>query len=245
MNDNALLRYSRHIMLPEVDMRGQERWQASTLLIVGLGGLGSPAALYLAAAGIGHLLLCDPDRVEVSNLQRQIIHTTARIGQYKAESAAIAVAQLNPEVRVTTLTQRLDDVALAHTLAKVDAVLDCSDNFATRFALNAACVAQRIPLISAAAVRMEGQISVFVPGGPCYRCLYHDLGSDDTTCTHNGILAPVVGIMGCMQALETLKLLAAIGDSLSGRLLLFDAKRMEWQTLRLRRDPHCPICSQA
>jgi molybdopterin-synthase adenylyltransferase len=243
MNDAELLRYSRHILLPEVDVAGQQRWCAATVLIIGVGGLGSAAVMYLAAAGIGHLILCDPDQVDISNLQRQIIHRQDSLGLAKVDSAAAVVHALNPAVRVTPIVARLDGDELRQIVAQADVVLDCSDNFATRFAVNAACVVARKPLVSAAAIRMEGQISVFAPGGPCYRCLYHDQGQDEESCTRNGVLAPLVGVMGSLQAFEALKLLANIGDSLVGKLLLFDGKHMEWRRLNLRRDPACPVCS--
>ncbi len=246
MNDDQLLRYSRQIMLPRVDVAGQQRLLDARVLIVGLGGLGSPVAMYLAAAGVGTLVLCDDDEVDLSNLQRQIAHTTDAVGRPKVESAADTLRALNPGVRVHTIAERLEGAALEAAIARSDAVVDASDNFATRFVLNDACARARVPLISGAAIRMEGQVSVFHHergGGPCYHCLYRDEGELEATCSENGVLAPVVGIIGCVQATETLKVLLGIGETLGGRLLLLDALTMEWRTLKLRPDPACPVCS--
>jgi adenylyltransferase/sulfurtransferase len=247
MNDDQLLRYSRQIMLPAIGIEGQERLLASRVLIIGLGGLGSPVAMYLAAAGVGHLVLVDFDRVDLSNLQRQIAHTTDRIGEPKVASARESLLALNPECRVETIDQMLEDEALAAEVAKADLVIDCCDNFATRFAINAACVAAETPLVSGAAIRMEGQVSVFngQPGGPCYRCLYSDEGTEDETCSENGVLAPLVGIIGSVQATEAIKVLTGAGETLSGRLLILDALRMEWRNLKLKADPNCPVCGKA
>jgi adenylyltransferase/sulfurtransferase len=247
MNDAQLLRYSRQIMLPGFGIEGQERLRGASVLVVGLGGLGSPAAMYLAAAGVGRLLLADFDAVDLSNLQRQILHTTDRIGSPKAESARLALAALNPDVELVTVKRSLSDETLPALLAEVDLVLDGSDNFATRFSVNAACTAAVKPLVSGAAIRMEGQVTAFSgqPGGPCYQCLYPRDGALDETCTANGILAPVVGIIGSVQATEAIKILAGIGEPLYGRLLLLDAAAMEWRTLRLPADPACPICGTA
>lgn len=244
MNDDQLLRYSRQLLLPQVDFAGQAHLLASRALIIGLGGLGSPAAMYLAAAGVGQLLLVDFDAVELSNLQRQIAHTTLDIGRNKADSAADTVHALNPDVQVETITGRLEGAALAAQVARADVVLDCSDNFATRFALNAACVTAATPLVSGAAIRMEGQVAVFANtgSGPCYRCLYRDEEELAQTCSQTGVLAPVVGIIGAIQALEALKVLLRIGTTLDGHLLLFDALHMDWRTLTLHRDPACPVC---
>lgn len=245
MNDEQLLRYSRQIMLPDLDIQGQEKLLAARVLILGLGGLGSPVAMYLAAAGVGHLVLVDDDDVDLSNLQRQIVHTTERIGQSKVASAAQTIAQLNPEVEVTCLAQRLDREALEQQLAEVDLVLDCTDNFSSRFALNAACVATRTPLVSGAAIRMEGQVAVFdsrSPDSPCYRCLYEEQSDENLSCAASGVLAPLVGVIGSMQALEALKLLAGFGTDLAGRLLLFDARHAQWRELKLARDPDCSVC---
>jgi adenylyltransferase/sulfurtransferase len=244
MNDDQLLRYSRHILLPQLDVEGQERLLAARVLIIGLGGLGSPVAMYLAGAGIGHLALSDFDKVDVSNLQRQIIHDTSNIGQSKTASAAASIKRLNADVTVSE-HGRLEDEALNEQVKLADVVVDASDNFATRFVLNEACVKQQTPLVSAAAIRMEGQVSVFLNNGgdsPCYRCLYKDAGELEETCSANGVLAPLVGILGSIQATEVIKLITGIGEPLSGRLLLLDAESMEWRSLRLKKDPECPVC---
>ena len=244
MNDDQLLRYSRQILLPSFGIAGQERLLASSILIVGLGGLGSPAAMYLAAAGVGRLVLADFDAVDLSNLQRQILHTTERLGMPKADSARIALTALNPEVELVLVKRSLTDATLPGLVADVDVVLDCSDNFGTRFAVNAACVAARKPLVTGAAIRMEGQVAVFSgkPGGPCYQCLYPGDGGIEETCTANGVLAPLVGIVGSIQATEAIKVLTGLGEPLTGRLLLLDAAVMEWRSLRIPADPACPIC---
>jgi adenylyltransferase/sulfurtransferase len=214
-------------------------------LIIGLGGLGSSAAIYLAAAGVGHLTLVDFDRVELANLQRQIIHTTGRIGSLKVESARDSLSALNPECHITCIAHRLESEELAALVADVDLVLDCSDNFATRFVLNRVCVEARTPLVSAAAIRMEGQISVFTgqPGDPCYSCLYGDGDELDESCSENGVLAPLVGVIGSLQATEAIKVLVGTGIPLVGRLLLFDALQMEWRSVTLKADPKCSVCS--
>ena len=247
MDDSELLRYSRQILLPQVGIEGQEKLQSSRVLIVGLGGLGSPAAMYLAAAGVGHLVLADYDRVDLTNLQRQIVHRSADVGRPKVESARDTLLALNPLVRVSTLAERMEGDALAREVAAADVVLDASDNFATRYAVNEACVRARTPLVSGAAIRLEGQIAVFRPGrdeSPCYRCLYpQQLGELEETCSQTGILAPLVGIIGSVQALEAIKLLLGIGETLCGRLLVLDAATLEWRALKLRRDPHCPVCA--
>lgn len=244
MNDAQLLRYSRQIMLPELGIEGQERLRSASVLIVGLGGLGSPVAMYLAAAGIGRLVLADFDAVDLSNLQRQLAHTTERIGLPKSDSARVALAALNPDVDLVTVKRSLTEDTLPPLVADVDLVVECSDNFATRFAVNAACVQARRPLVSGAAIRMEGQVATFSgqPGGPCYQCLYPRNGDADETCSANGILAPVVGIIGSIQATEAIKVLTGLGEPLFGRLLLLDAALMEWRSLRLTADPACPIC---
>ncbi len=244
MNDEQLLRYSRQTLLPKFGIAGQERLRASRVLVVGLGGLGSPVAMYLAAAGVGRLVLADFDAVDLSNLQRQILHTTERIGMPKADSARIGLASLNPEVELVTVKRSLSDDTLPELVASVDLVVDGSDNFATRFAVNAACMAARRPLVSGAAIRLEGQVAVFSgqPGGPCYQCLYPRDGGNDDTCTASGVLGPVVGIIGSIQATEAIKLLTGLGQSLTGRLLLLDAAAMEWRSLRIPADPACPIC---
>lgn len=247
MDDQALLRYSRQILLPEVDVTGQEKLANARVLIVGLGGLGSPAALYLAAAGVGHLTLNDFDAVELSNLQRQIAHTTERIGERKVDSARVALQALNPLVTVETLPERLDDKALRDAVAAVDVVLDCTDNLTTRLALNAVCVQVRRPLVSGAAIRFEGHVMVIAPDDPetpCYRCLYRNTDVVAETCAQSGVLAPLLGVIGSVQAVETLKLLIGIGETLRGRLLLLDALRMEWQSVTLPKNPHCPVCAE-
>lgn len=247
MNDEQLLRYSRHIMLPDLDLEGQDKLLAAKVLIVGAGGLGSPVAMYLAAAGVGHLILVDFDAVDLSNLQRQIAHTTARIGVNKAISAAQTLRELNPDVQVTCIEQPLDAAALAERVRSMDVVVDCTDNFRTRFAINAACVAAKIPLVSGAAIRLEGQLAVFdarSETSPCYRCLYEE-DSDDLTCAANGVLAPLVGVIGSLQAVETIKLIAGVGSSVTGRLLIFDARHSQWREWKLSKDPHCPVCAAA
>ena len=245
MDDRQLLRYSRHIMLPEIDLDGQEALLRSRVLIVGLGGLGSPVALYLAASGVGELWLADHDEVEPSNLQRQIAHTTARVGQSKVVSAAQAVQALNPDTLVTPLHEALNAERLATLTEQVDLVVDATDNFGVRYAINAACVRTRTPLVSGAAIRLEGQVTVFDSrrsDSPCYRCLYDVHDDEPLNCATSGVMAPLVGVIGSMQALEAVKLLAGVGDSLAGRLLIFDAARSEWRQLALPRDPNCPVC---
>jgi len=233
-------------MLPEMDVAGQQSLIESTVLIVGMGGLGCPAAMYLAAAGVGHLIIADDDRVEVTNLQRQIAHGQDSIGELKVDSAQEKLRQLNPDVRITALAERLDEKRFGDLLQQVDVVLDCTDNFTTRFAINRVCVAQSKPLVSGAAIRMEGQVAVFdsrVDDGPCYQCLYGAGDDEDATCSTNGVMAPVVGIIGCIQAMEAIKLLAQVGRALTGRLLLLDAATMQWREMRLPKDPNCPVCS--
>ncbi|MGB5259865.1 MAG: molybdopterin-synthase adenylyltransferase MoeB [Gammaproteobacteria bacterium] len=245
MNDEQLLRYSRQIMLPQVDFGGQEKLLGSRMLIIGAGGLGSPAAMYLAAAGIGHLVIVDHDNVELSNLQRQLLHHTRDIGRNKAQSAHDTLAEVNPDITVTAIPAKLAGEQLDAETIAADVVLDCSDNFATRFEINQACVQHRTPLVSGAAVRFEGQLSVFDSrdeNSPCYRCLYQEGNELDGTCSENGVLSPVVGIIGAMQALEALKLVLSMGTGLSGRLLLFDGLALDWRTLNLARDPACPVC---
>lgn len=245
MNDDQLLRYSRQIMLPMVGVEGQERLLKARVLVVGLGGLGSPVAIYLAAAGVGTLVIADFDAVELSNLQRQILHTSERIGMPKVDSARQALQALNPQVKVEGFKGNIDQDTLPALLAGVDVVVDGCDNFATRFAVNEACFRVGVPLISGAAIRTEGQVAVFsgLSGGPCYQCLYPRDGVLDETCTATGVLAPVVGIAGSIQATETLKILTGSGDPLCGRLLLLDAMTMEFRNVRLTADPHCPVCA--
>ncbi len=246
MNDDQLLRYSRQIMLPDVDIEGQERWLASRVLIMGLGGLGSPVALYLAAAGVGHLVLVDDDSVDLSNLQRQVIHDSASLGKTKVHSAAQRITQINPDIHIETHAKRLTESELRDLVETVDLVVDCTDNFSARFAINRACVAHCKSLVSGAAIRMEGQVTVYQTGvadSPCYQCLYPE-GEDETlTCSESGVLSPVVGIVGSIQALEALKVLANIGQPLTGRLLLLDARYMEWRSLKLKKDPNCVACA--
>ncbi|MCU7815701.1 MAG: molybdopterin-synthase adenylyltransferase MoeB [Candidatus Thiodiazotropha sp. (ex Lucinoma kastoroae)] len=245
MNDDQLLRYSRQIMLQSIGIEGQQKLLDARVLIIGLGGLGSPAAMYLAAAGVGTLVLVDFDQVDLTNLQRQIVHTTERIGQLKVESARESLLALNPECKIETISNQLDEAQLVTQVKQADLVLDGTDNFATRFAINKACYTHQTPLVSGAAIRMEGQVSVFTgqPGGPCYHCLYPDEGEMDETCSANGVLAPLVGVIGSIQAIEAIKQLTGVGKTLDGRLLLMDALQMEWRTLRLMSDPACPICS--
>ncbi len=246
MHDEQLLRYSRQIMLPAIDVAGQARLRAARVLLIGLGGLGSPVATYLASAGVGTLVVSDHDTVDLTNLQRQTLHTTARIGWSKVDSAKAQLAALNPECEVLGIAAKLSGQRLAEEVAAADLVVDASDNFATRFALNAACVAARTPLVSGAAIRYEGQVTLFANDGtgPCYRCLYSDDDAEEQqTCSTTGVLAPLVGVVGSLQATEALKWLLGIGEPLDGRLLLCDLLSMEWRTLRLRRDPHCPVCA--
>lgn len=248
MDDQLLLRYSRQILLPEIDIDGQNRLLSASVLVVGLGGLGSPVSMYLAAAGVGRLVLVDHDHVELSNLQRQIVHTTADLKRAKVASAADHLRALNPHPRIESVDHRLSDADFDHWLPGIDVVVDATDNFETRFAINRACVRHAKPLVSGAAIRFEGQVTVFRPGtadSPCYRCLYSNDGGRTETCAQTGVVAPLLGVIGSVQALETLKLLLGIGEPLVGRLLLFDALAMEWQTMRFRRDPRCPECGQA
>ena len=247
MDDSQLLRYSRHILLNELGVEGQERILRGRALVIGVGGLGSPAALYLATAGIGHLTLVDHDTVDLTYLQRQIIHTHAGIGQLKVDSARAALLAINPTLHITTLAQRADAQALDDLVADADVVLDCSDNFATRHALNAACVRHRVPLVSGAAIRFDGQLAVYDPtcsDSPCYACVFPpDNNFEETRCATMGVFAPLVGIIGSMQAAEALKLLSGAGKPAVGRLLMLDGRDMSWSDIRLPRNPHCPVCS--
>lgn len=244
MNDEQLLRYSRQIMVPGLDLDGQEKLLESRVLIVGLGGLGSPASLYLAAAGVGHLLLADFDSVDLTNLQRQIVHSTASVGRAKTESAAERLRALNPDTGITQIPEKLTAERLAHWVAQADVVVDGCDNFATRFAVNAACVAAGKPLVSGAVIGMDGQIAVFRPDldGPCYRCVYADTGEEAQSCSETGVLGPLTGVIGSLQAVETVKVLTGLGTPLNGRLLVVDALTQTWRRLNLRRDPDCPVC---
>ncbi|MES2831952.1 MAG: HesA/MoeB/ThiF family protein [Pseudomonadota bacterium] len=246
MNDQQLLRYSRHILLDEINIEGQQRLLDAHVLIIGAGGLGSPAALYLAAAGVGRLTLIDDDDVDLTNLQRQILHTTANVGQPKATSGKAALNRINPDVVVTALIERADEVRLSVLVARATVVLDCTDNFATRHAINQACIAARVPLVSGAATAFDGQLSVFDarnPDSPCYACLFPvGAQTEDANCATMGVFAPLVGIVGAMQASEALKLICGIGTSLAGRLLLFEAQRTEWTSIGVARDPSCGTC---
>ena len=246
MTDDDLLRYSRHIQLDEIGIEGQRRLLQSHALVIGAGGLGSPVALYLGTAGVGRLTLVDHDTVDLTNLQRQIAHTLARVGQPKAESARQSVLALNPGLSVQALPQRADAVFLDQAVAQADVVLDCSDNFSTRHAVNAACVRHRKPLVSGAAIGFDGQISVYdtrSPEQPCYACLFPPEATfEEVRCSTLGVFAPLVGIIGAMQAAEALKLLAGIGSSLAGRLQMLDARNMHWDEIRLGRQAQCPVC---
>lgn len=245
MSDEQLLRYSRQLMITGFDVAGQEALLASRVMILGLGGLGSPVALYLAAAGVGQLLLVDDDVVELSNLQRQIIHRQASLGMSKTASAQQTLAQLNPDTRVELLEARLAGAEVLARVQHCDAVVDCSDNFAIRFALNSACWQAKVPLISAAAIRMEAQVSVFDPrraDSPCYQCLYEEGTDGDLNCSENGVMAPLVGMVGSIQALECIKVLSGYGEPLVGRLLLIDALHMQVRSLNLQKNPACRVC---
>ena len=246
MDDHDLLRYSRHILLEEFGIEGQARVSASRVLIVGAGGLGSPVALYLAAAGVGHIALVDDDAVDLTNLQRQIAHTTARVGVPKVESAAEAMRAINHDVVVETHARRADAGLLAELVAAADVVVDCSDNFATRQAVNRACVTARRPLVAGAAIRFDGQLSVYDSrdaASPCYACLFPpDAVFEETRCAVLGVFAPVVGTIGTLQAHEALKLLAGLGSALVGKLLMFDGRGTRFDTMAAARDPACPVC---
>lgn len=248
MTDDQLLRYSRHILLDELGIEGQTRILAGRVLVIGAGGLGSPALLYLASAGVGEITVMDHDTVDRTNLQRQIAHTEARVGEPKVASAAQAMQAINPEVRIHALAHRADAALLAQQVAQADVVLDCSDNYATRQAVNAACVAQGVPLVSGAAIGLDGQISVWdsrMRQQPCYACVFPpDAEVEEVRCATMGVFAPLVGIIGTMQAAEALKLLAGMPGSLAGRLQMLDARRMEWTEIRVSRDPHCPVCAR-
>ena len=248
MNDHQLLRYSRHILLPEIGIEGQLKLNNSHVLIVGAGGLGSPASMYLAASGVGTITLCDNDNVDLTNLQRQILHRTSSIGQSKVASALNTLADINPEVNLLALNERIANERLSELVSLADVVVDCSDNFDTRYALNSACLQLRKPLVSGAAIRFAGQISVFdfrVKDAPCYNCLYpEDSEGEDIRCSVMGVFAPLVGIIGSMQASEALKLLMKTGTTLCGKVMLLDAHSMELRTIKLSRDLNCSVCSQ-
>lgn len=247
LNDSALLRYSRHILLPEIDIEGQQRLLAARVLVVGAGGLGAPALLYLASAGVGQLTLVDDDTVELTNLQRQVIHDMQTLGQPKVASAAARLAAINPDVQLRPLNERLAGDRLAAEVAAHDLVLDCSDNFATRHAINRACVAARVPLVSGAAVRFSGQLAVYDvrdEASPCYHCLFPEEGeASDGPCATFGVLAPLVGVIGSLQAVEAVKLLAGLRPAL-GQLTLYEALDGSFRQLRVPRDPDCPVCGQ-
>jgi len=247
MNDQQLLRYSRHILLDEIGIAGQERLRAAHALVVGAGGLGCPAALYLAASGIGRLTIADPDKVDLTNLQRQILYRTDSVGTAKVEAARAALAALNPEVEIVPLLQRLDEKTLDPIVKTADIVLDCSDNFATRHTLNRACVSAKKPLVSGAAIRFDAQVTVFdlrKTDAPCYACLYPEDGEvEEVQCSTMGVFAPLTGVVGALQAMEAAKLLAGAGETLNGRLLLLDAKQSEWRSVRVRKDPACAVCA--
>lgn len=247
MTDDELLRYSRHILLEEIGIEGQERLAASHALVIGAGGLGSPVALYLGSAGVGRITLVDNDVVDLTNLQRQVAHTMARIGQGKAGSAREAIAAINPHVDVRTVDARADAAMLGELVAQADVVVDCCDNFATRQAVNAACVAHGKPLVSGAAIRFDAQVTVYdtrQADAPCYACVFPpDSQFEETRCATLGVFAPLVGIIGAMQAAEALKLLSGAGTSLAGRLQMLDARSMEWTEMRTARDAHCPVCA--
>ena len=249
MNDNQLLRYSRHILLPQIAYEGQEALTQSHALIVGAGGLGAPSALYMAAGGVGTLTVCDFDLVDLTNLQRQIIHTTQSVGINKAVSAKQTLQAINPEVVVNTVQEKSTEAAISKLVKEADVVLDCSDNFATRYALNQLCFEHQKPLVSGAAIGFEGQVTVYDfrhPQSPCYHCLFPDDGSEtDMRCSENGVFSPLVGIIGTTQAAEAMKLLMNIGTSLQGRLMLLDALNMEWRTIKLSKDPACKVCAGA
>lgn len=246
MDDQELLRYSRQIMLPEIDAEGQLKLANATVMIIGLGGLGSSASIYLSAGGVGHLVLVDFDRVDLSNLQRQILHSTADIGRPKVESARDRLMALNDKTRLTCYDHALEGDELINVMTNTDVVVDASDNFRTRFAVNEACVSTCTPLVSGAAIRFESQVSVFDsrdPESPCYRCLYHEEDIEDETCTANGVLSPLLGIIGSIQATEAMKLIMGIGKSLKGNLLLFDVLHMDIRQAKLAKDPQCPVCA--
>ena len=247
MDDSQLLRYSRHILLDEIGIEGQERIMASRALVIGVGGLGSPAALYLATAGVGHLTLVDNDTVDLTNLQRQIAHTEARVGQPKVDSARQALLAINPKLNITTFAERIDGVRMGALVADADVVLDCSDNFATRQAINAACVQHGVPLVSGAAIRFDGQLAVYNPQdpkSPCYACVFPpDAAFEETRCATMGVFAPLVGIIGSMQAAEALKLLSGAGKPAIGRLQMLDARDMTWNDIRIPRNPDCMVCA--
>ncbi|MEF9995858.1 MAG: molybdopterin-synthase adenylyltransferase MoeB [Burkholderiaceae bacterium] len=247
MNDQELLRYSRHILLNELGVEGQQAIRETSVLVLGAGGLGSPASYYLASAGVKRITLIDDDRVDLTNLQRQILHTVDRIGVMKAESGRATLAGINPEVEVVPYLKRAGAAELDELVTSHDIILDCSDNFATRHAANRACVTHKKPLVSGAAIRFDGQVAVFdsrQPASPCYACLFPEGDGQDELCAVMGVFAPLTGIIGTTQAAEALKLAAGIGEPLAGRLLMLDALRMQWHSVRVPRDPGCPVCGE-
>lgn len=246
MNDDQLLRYSRHILVDEIGIEAQQRFLDAHALVIGAGGLGSPAAMYLAASGVGEITLVDADTVDLTNLQRQILHVTRSVGRPKVESGRDALAALNPDVKVHALEQRADAAWLDENVPRMTVVLDCTDNFATRHAINAACVAHKVPLVSGAALRFDGQISTFdfrSAQSPCYACVFPpDQAFEEVACSTMGVFAPTVGIIGAMQAAEALCVIGGFGETLEGRLMMLDSLRMEWNTMRIARQPACPVC---
>ena len=247
LSDDELLRYSRQILMPRFDIAGQERLKSARVLVVGAGGLGCPVGLYLGAAGVGQLSLVDDDNIELANLQRQIGFEQNQLGESKAESLAGRIRRINPLVSVTALNQRLEGEELARQVEETSLVVDCSDNFSTRFALNRACVAAKVPLVSGAAIRGEGQLSVYdsrQQSSPCYHCLYPEQGNADLTCSQAGVIAPLVGMIGSAQAMEAIKVISGVGTPLVGRLLILDAWEMQWREMKLVRDSSCPVCSE-
>ena len=247
MNDEQLLRYGRQIMLPQVDVEGQQRLLDSSVIIFGIGGLGSPVALYLAASGVGEIVIVDDDSVDLTNLQRQIIHSSIRIGQLKVNSAAEAIESLNPETMVSVIADRISGEKLKHSIQRADVVIDATDNLTSRQEINQQCYTTRTPLVSASAIRWEGQLTVFdsrLDKSPCYQCFYGSMGEVGQSCSENGIMGPGVGMLGCMQANEAIKLLTGAGTSMVGRVLMLDALNMEWQYIRLERDSACSVCGE-
>jgi adenylyltransferase/sulfurtransferase len=247
LSDDELLRYSRQILMPNFDIAGQQALKSARVLIVGSGGLGCPVALYLGAAGVGHMTLVDDDHIEVANLQRQIAFETAQLGESKAERLADRIRGINPLITVDVIRQRLEGEDFDAPVTQASLVLDCCDNFNTRFALNRACVKAGVPLVSGAAIRGEGQISVYdsrQPQSPCYHCLYPEQGNEDLTCSEAGVIAPLVGMIGAAQAMEAIKVISGVGKTLVGRLLIVDAWRMEWREMKLAKDPACPVCKK-
>ena len=249
MRDEQLLRYSRHILLPEIGIEGQEKLRSASALIVGAGGLGCPAALYLAAAGVGRLTLADSDKIDLTNLQRQILYRTESVGAVKVEAARATLKAFNPDVEVVGLSSRIDPEKALSLVAKADVVLDCSDNFKTRHALNRACVKHRKPLVSGAAIRFDAQITLFdlrKADAPCYACLFPEDGEvEEVQCSTMGVFAPLTGVIGAMQAMEAIKVLAKVGELLNGRLLIFDARSADWRSVKVAKDPACAVCGKA